>query len=131
MQTEIWQVFDNKIEISTNIKIINTNNDVYLHLHVKLSPFKNIDLLTHLRGVQAYHYSQKDFELEVEGEGQDTSRHFEGSFGSIRAILPCDCLGANTGEKPKSEVKKIELSYCHYSICLQKTRNLEKNVKIG
>ena len=35
-------------------------------------------------GVQAYHF---DFELGVGGEGQVTSRHFEGSFGSIRAIL--------------------------------------------
>ena len=31
---------------------------------------------------------KKDFELCVGGEGQDTSQHFEGSFGSIRAILP-------------------------------------------
>ena len=31
---------------------------------------------------------EKDFELGVGGEGQDTSRHFEGSFGSICAILP-------------------------------------------
>ena len=29
-----------------------------------------------------------DFELGVGGGGQDTSRHFEGSFRSIRAILP-------------------------------------------
>ena len=33
-------------------------------------------------------WKKTDFELEVGGEGQDTSRHFEGSFGSIRAILP-------------------------------------------
>ena len=31
---------------------------------------------------------KKYFELGVGGEGQDTSQHFEGSFGSIRAILP-------------------------------------------
>ena len=30
---------------------------------------------------------KKDFELGVGGEGQDTSRHFDGSVGSIRAIL--------------------------------------------
>ena len=39
-------------------------------------------------GVQAYHFGKNDFELGVGGEGQDTSQHFEGSFGSIRAILP-------------------------------------------
>ena len=38
-------------------------------------------------GVQAFHFGKKDFELEVGWEGQDTSRNFEGSFGSIRAIL--------------------------------------------
>ena len=32
-------------------------------------------------GVQAYHSGKKDFELGVGGEGQDTSRHFEGSLG--------------------------------------------------
>ena len=31
----------------------------------------------------AYHFG-----LGVGGEGQDTSRHFDGSFGSICAILP-------------------------------------------
>ena len=39
-------------------------------------------------GVQAFHFGKTYFQLGVEGEGQDTSRHFEGSFGSRRAILP-------------------------------------------
>ena len=39
-------------------------------------------------GVQAYHFGKKDFKLGIGREGQDTSRHFEGGFGSIRAILP-------------------------------------------
>ena len=39
-------------------------------------------------GVQAFHFGKTDFELGVGGEGQNTSGHFEGSFGSIRAILP-------------------------------------------
>ena len=43
---------------------------------------------SHLRGVQAYHVGKKVFELGVEMEGQDTSRNFEGCFGSIRALLP-------------------------------------------
>ena len=41
-----------------------------------------------LRGVQAFHFGKTYFELGVEWEDQDTSRHFEGSFGSIHAILP-------------------------------------------
>ena len=32
--------------------------------------------------VQAFHFGKTDFELGVGGEGQDTSRHFEGSLGS-------------------------------------------------
>ena len=40
------------------------------------------------RGVQAYQFGSKDFELGVGGEGQDTFPNFEGSFGSIHAILP-------------------------------------------
>ena len=39
-------------------------------------------------GVQAYHFGKNDFDVEVGGEGQDTSRHFDVSFGSIHAILP-------------------------------------------
>ena len=39
-------------------------------------------------GVQAFHFGKNDFELGSGGDGQDTSRHFEGSFRSIRAILP-------------------------------------------
>ena len=39
-------------------------------------------------GVQDYHFGKNNFELGVGGEGQDTSRHFEGGFGSMRAILP-------------------------------------------
>ena len=39
-------------------------------------------------GVQAYQLGKNDFELGVGGEGQDTSQNFEGSFGSIRALLP-------------------------------------------
>ena len=38
--------------------------------------------------VQAFHFGKSDFELGVRGEGQDTSRHFEGSFGSMCVILP-------------------------------------------
>ena len=39
-------------------------------------------------GGHAFHFRKNDFELGVVGDGQDTSRHFEGRFRSIRAILP-------------------------------------------
>ena len=46
-------------------------------------------------GVQAYHFGKNYFEVGVEREGQDTSRNFEGCFGSMR------------GGKPKSELNEI------------------------
>ena len=64
-------------------------------------------------GVQGYHLGKIDFELGVGGEGQDTSRHFEASEQKL-------------GQKQKSELKKIELSYSHYSIC----QNWMKNYRV-
>ena len=37
--------------------------------------------------------------LGVGGEGQDTSRNFEGNFGTIHAILPMLGIGAKTEAK--------------------------------
>ena len=37
---------------------------------------------------QELSWKKTDFELGVGGGGQDTTQHFKGSFGSIRAILP-------------------------------------------
>ena len=45
-------------------------------------------IIGQLKGVQAYHFGKNDFELGVGVEGQDTSRTFEGGFGSMRTILP-------------------------------------------
>ena len=59
-----------------------------------------------LVSISAFHFGKTDFELGVGGEGQDTSRHFEGIFGAISAILPTSGLGEN------SVLKGIELSYC-------------------
>ena len=59
-------------------------------------------------GVQAYHFGKNYFELGVGGEGQDTSRNFEGSFGSIRALLPC--AHARPRSKNWSKNKNVDLS---------------------
>ena len=69
-------------------------------------------------GVQAYHFGKKDFELGVGGEGQDTSRHFEGSFGSYVQYCPCEASVKKLVQKRKSKLKDIELTYCHHSICV-------------
>ena len=57
---------------------------------VSCSRSKTLDNNTKLyfRGVQAFHFGKKDFDLGVGEEGQNTSRHFDGSFESIRVILP-------------------------------------------
>ena len=66
----------------------------YNVVHVLIMSFNR------LRGrVQAFYFGKTDFELGVRGEGQDTFRHFEGSFGSIHALLPMQGLGAKTGAK--------------------------------
>ena len=51
------------------------------------------------------------------------SAKIEGGIGSMRAILP----QSKNGEKPKSELNEIELSYCHHSIFL-KNRALRKSI---
>ena len=45
-------------------------------------------VFVHIKGVQACHFGNLDFEIWVEGVGQDTSQPFEGGFGSMRAMLP-------------------------------------------
>ena len=32
---------------------------------------------------------------------------------------PCEASEQKLGQKPKAEMKVIELSYCHHSICLK------------
>ena len=63
----------------------------------------------------------------VGGEGQDTSWHFEGSFGSIRAILPMWGLGAKTGAKTKIWTeRKHSLVIFTIRFVIQKISILEK-----
>ena len=47
----------------------------------------------------------------------------------MRVILPIWGLKEKNGAKPKSELKEIELRYCHRSIRLK--RAFKKPVKIG
>ena len=61
------------------------------------------------------------FKLGVGGEGQDTSRHFEGGF----LVHVCNTAHvrpqSKIGQKLKCELKEIELSNCHHSICRNKS----------
>ena len=84
-------------------------------------------------GVQAYLFGKKDFELGVGGEGQDTTTRPD----ILRVVLgpyvqhcPCESFEQKLGQKPKSELQKIEPSYCHHSICPQKRAFKKRTSKL-
>ena len=73
-------------------------------------------------GVQAYHLIKKTIlSNELEGDGQDTSRHFEGRLGPCVQYFPCEVSKQKKGPKTKIELKEKELSHCLYLICPKKT----------
>ena len=74
-------------------------------------------------GVQAYRFGIKDFDLGVERKASTRP--------DILRVVLGPASEQTLGLKPKYELKEIELSYCHHSICLQKTSNYKNNVKIG
>ena len=91
---------------------------------------------SHIKGggggeVQAYHFGKKNFELGVGREGHDTSQHFEGSFESIRAILPMRGLGAKTGAKTKILTKGNRAMLLSPFDLSSKNEHLKNNLKIG
>ena len=65
---------------------------------------------------------KKVFRAKGLWEGQDTSQHLRVVLGPYVQYCPCEASEQKLGQKPKSEVKEIELSRCHHSICLKKTR---------
>ena len=71
-------------------------------------------------GGQAYNFFKFDFEI------WDEEELFRVVFGPCAQCCPCEASGEN-GAKNQNE---IELWNCHYSICLEKTSNLNKNVKM-
>ena len=69
-------------------------------------------------GVEAFHFGKNDFELGVGRDGQDTSGILKVVLGQYVQYCPCEASEQKLGQKPESELKVIELSYCHHSICL-------------
>ena len=80
-------------------------------------------------GVQPFHFGKNDFELGFGGDGQV---HTARSIRPGPYVQYCQCeaseqkLGQKLGQKPESELKVIELRYCHHSICLLKTSIYKK-----
>ena len=63
----------------------------------------------------------------MEGKARTRPDILREVFGPYVQYCPCATSEQKLGQKPKSELKEIELSYCHHSICLQKTTiNLKK-----
>ena len=52
-------------------------------------------------------------------------------LGPYVQYCPREASEQKLGQKPKYELKEIELSYFHHSICLKKTSILKNNVKNG
>ena len=55
------------------------------------------------------------------GGGSGLSIWKKGFRASSWKYFPCEASEQKLGQKPKSELKKIELSFCHHLIYLEKT----------
>ena len=55
---------------------------------------------------QAYNFGNFNYEIRVEGEGQDMSRLFWAGFGSMRTNLPMRGLEAKMGPNTKILTKR-------------------------
>ena len=64
--------------------------------------------------------------LELEGKAGTRPDIWRLVLGPYVQYCPCEA----SEQKPKSELKEIELSYCQHSICLKKQAYYKKNVKI-
>ena len=83
-------------------------------------------------GVQAYKFGNFNYEIRVEGEGQDTSRLFKGGFGTMRTILPMRSLGAKIGPNTKILTKRDKaLIWTPFDSSRKNKQFKIKKVKIG
>ena len=55
---------------------------------------------------------------ELEGKARTRPEILRVVFGPYVQKCPCEASEQKLGQKPKSELTGIELSYCHHSICL-------------
>ena len=58
--------------------------------------------ISQLRGVQAYHFGNFNYEIRVEEEGQDTSRLFRVVLGPCAQFSPCEASEQKGCQTPKS-----------------------------
>ena len=66
-----------------------------------------------LRGVQAFHFRKMISSLELEGTARTRPDILKVVLGQYVQY----CLREASEQKPESELKVIELSYCHHSMC--------------
>ena len=55
---------------------------------------------------------------ELEGTARTRPNILKIVLGPYVQYCPCEASEQKLGQKPESELKVIELSYCHHSICL-------------
>ena len=74
---------------------------------------------------------KKYFELGVGGKARTRLDILRVVLSPFVQYCQCEASEQKMGPKEKSELKEIELSYCHHSMCLQKRAFKKNNVKIG
>ena len=55
---------------------------------------------------------------ELEGTAKTRPEIVKVVLGPYVQYCPCEASEQKLGQKPESELKAIEISYCHNSICL-------------
>ena len=69
-------------------------------------------------GGQAYHFGKNYFKLRFEGKSRTRPDILRVVLGPCVQSCPCETSEHKLRQKPKSELKEIELSYCCPSIFL-------------
>ena len=67
-------------------------------------------------------------ENSLKGEARTRPDIFRVFLGPYVQYCPCEASEQKLGQKPKSEIKEIELSYCHQSSILEKNNVAHANI---
>ena len=78
-------------------------------------------------GVRPFILEKQISSLELEGKARTRPDILRVVLGPYVQYCPGEASEKKLGQKPKSVLKGIELSYCRHSICLLKNEHLRKN----
>ena len=71
--------------------------------------------------MQAYDFGKIISIKELKGKARTRAGILRVVLGPYVQYCPCEASEQKLGQKPKFELKEIEISYFHHSICLQNT----------